>query len=388
MIDFIGEKNLVMMYIYKTGGRREPMLTRELAQTIVGETMQRVNRNINLFDVSGNVLASGDPSRIGQFHEAAMEAMKRKEPLVVEKRSIRQWKGAQPGINLPIEYGDTVVGAVGISGDPDEVKPYAELVKMAVELMLRQEQASLDRNWKQSIANRVSEELLESPCGDVQDFNRRLRPIPFTLRPPYQVAVVAKRSAEVETEPDYAFLPNLSRRFSHCALVSLHPSGVYVLIFSGQSPSRVRQMLDAFFSALKPEEPITIGVGTSVQALEGLPDSFRESMTALRWDEAGGRSIFYYEDLSWKAMLREISPASKRRMEERFASVLAPKLRETLDALFACNLNIAAAAKRLGIHRNTMIYRLERIRVLSGYNPLDFQDAVALQMALWLKPIE
>lgn len=48
------------------------MLTREIAQTIVLETSLRLNRNINIMDEKGIIIASGDPSRIDNIHEGAL----------------------------------------------------------------------------------------------------------------------------------------------------------------------------------------------------------------------------------------------------------------------------------------------------------------------------
>ncbi|UUZ85318.1 hypothetical protein LJK88_18195 [Paenibacillus sp. P26] len=100
------------------------MLTRELAEEIVRETMVRLNRNINLMDPAGIILASGDSGRVGQFHEAAAEAIRRDREPPVKDEDLRRWKGAQKGINLPIHYEGRVVGAIGITGDPQEVRAF------------------------------------------------------------------------------------------------------------------------------------------------------------------------------------------------------------------------------------------------------------------------
>jgi carbohydrate diacid regulator len=54
----------------------------------------------------------------------------------------------------------------------------------------------------------------------------------------------------------------------------------------------------------------------------------------------------------------------------------------TLDAFFAANGSPKEAAERLGVHRNTVLYRLDRVREITGY---DFDDAsirMRLQLAL------
>jgi purine catabolism regulator len=57
-------------------------------------------------------------------------------------------------------------------------------------------------------------------------------------------------------------------------------------------------------------------------------------------------------------------------------------LLETLDAYFACNGNLSLAARRLQLHRNSLIYRLNRARSLLGYDLDDPEARLALQLAL------
>ncbi|HEY7985069.1 MAG TPA: PucR family transcriptional regulator [Ktedonobacterales bacterium] len=57
-------------------------------------------------------------------------------------------------------------------------------------------------------------------------------------------------------------------------------------------------------------------------------------------------------------------------------------LLETLDAYFACNGNHSLAARRLNLHRNSLIYRLHRARALLGYDLDEPEARLALQLAL------
>ncbi|KLU61970.1 purine catabolism regulatory protein [Peptococcaceae bacterium CEB3] len=63
---------------------------------------------------------------------------------------------------------------------------------------------------------------------------------------------------------------------------------------------------------------------------------------------------------------------------------LSPELRQTLQTYFHTGLSLTESARLLYIHRNTLIYRLDRITELTGYNPRDFRQAVSLFLAVWL----
>jgi len=74
-------------------------------------------------------------------------------------------------------------------------------------------------------------------------------------------------------------------------------------------------------------------------------------------------------------------------VERTLAPLLAdtrtgPALVETLEALFACNGNLSQAAKRLHLHRNSLIYRLNRARELLAHDLDDPELRLALQLAI------
>ena len=51
------------------------ILSTELAQDIVTRTMKIIPYNVNVMDVSGSIIASGNPGRIGELHTGAMLAL-------------------------------------------------------------------------------------------------------------------------------------------------------------------------------------------------------------------------------------------------------------------------------------------------------------------------
>jgi purine catabolism regulator len=57
-------------------------------------------------------------------------------------------------------------------------------------------------------------------------------------------------------------------------------------------------------------------------------------------------------------------------------------LMETLEVFFACNGNLSAAARQLHLHRNSLIYRLNRARELLGHDLEDPELRLSLQLAL------
>ena len=64
------------------------------------------------------------------------------------------------------------------------------------------------------------------------------------------------------------------------------------------------------------------------------------------------------------------------------------ELISTVELFFKNNLNIIKTSKDAIIHRNTLVYRLEKIKKMLGLDIRKFEDAVTLQIILVLKKLE
>lgn len=360
------------------------MLTRELAEEIVRETMVRLNRNINLMDPAGIILASGDSGRVGQFHEAAAEAIRRDRELPVKDEDLRRWKGAQKGINLPIHYEGRVVGAIGITGDPQEVQPFGHLVKMTTELMIRQYHLKLQDEWKQMTVDWIVQELLQ-PEPDMELIEQRLRAAGRRLEPPYQIAAAAYRlPADSKGRESLPALVSRMLAAEEVLISSYRPQKLLMIFSRAEAPS-VGRKLEKLSGLLRTEtETYCIGAGSPCPDRKELRTGFQEAELALRFGLAAGETLVRYDAVEAKALVHEIPAEHRDRLLRKLLPRLNAKMGETLACYFECSLNIAAAAKKLGIHRNTLIYRLEQIKTTTGYDPGRFEDALVLQFVLWL----
>src|SRR5690625_4144959 len=113
------------------------VLTKEIAQDIVDQTMNILSYNINVMDRSGVIIGSGDQRRIGEMHEGAMNAIVQKRRVDIAVDQMKNLAGTKPGINLPIIFEDDIVGVIGISGDPNSISQFGEHVKLGAEVTLK-----------------------------------------------------------------------------------------------------------------------------------------------------------------------------------------------------------------------------------------------------------
>jgi len=151
------------------------------------------------------------------------------------------------------------------------------------------------------------------------------------------------------------------------------------------------QVLGAAAPVMKPGSA-SVGIGNVANGVGELARSHVEARQALRLTRrAGGRGrIASYRSLGAFRLLLEVqSPDALRRfVDELLGSLLQyaqsrdTPLLETLEALSAARWVRRAAARNLGIHINSMSYRVERIQGLTGLQLDDPETRVAISIAL------
>jgi sugar diacid utilization regulator len=136
----------------------------------------------------------------------------------------------------------------------------------------------------------------------------------------------------------------------------------------------------------------SVGIGNLANSVGELARSHLEARQALRLTRrAGGRGrVASYRSLGAFRLLLEVqSPDALRRFVDELLGTLLSyaqsrdtPLLETLEALSAARWIRRAAARNLGIHINSMSYRVERIQTLTGLQLDDPETRVAISIAL------
>lgn len=133
---------------------------------------------------------------------------------------------------------------------------------------------------------------------------------------------------------------------------------------------------------------VTIGVGNFKSGLLGLKESFNESRTALQFGKQiwGENKIYHYDNFGVIAPL--FSGANSENITFSKEVIIKVKkvseLYETLIKYFEADMSVTETAKKLKIHRNTLVYRLDKIEELTGLDPKIFEEAFQLYMAIIL----
>ncbi|MGN1122514.1 MAG: PucR family transcriptional regulator, partial [Eubacteriales bacterium] len=137
---------------------------------------------------------------------------------------------------------------------------------------------------------------------------------------------------------------------------------------------------------------VTIGIGTVAETLKDLSASFRESQVAIEVGKVFDtkRNIINYENLGIGRLIYQLpTTLCEMFLQEVFKKGSLESLdRETLmtiQAFFENNLNVSETSRKLFVHRNTLVYRLEKIRKLTGLDLREFEHAITFKVALMVK---
>ncbi len=140
-----------------------------------------------------------------------------------------------------------------------------------------------------------------------------------------------------------------------------------------------------------PTDPLAIGIGRPVDALIGLRDSYREARQALSMARrlASPNALYFGELNVYRLLfLLEHSPELTSFCQETIGTLVeydhaqGTDLVETLSAYFAHKGNLSQTAEALFVHRNTLLYRMERIREISGLDLDNPETRLSIQLAL------
>lgn len=137
------------------------------------------------------------------------------------------------------------------------------------------------------------------------------------------------------------------------------------------------------------EECVKIGVGGVAHGMSELPQYYGYAKSALmngaEYDP--NNDIYSYKEYALIKALSELSPVTmdkyvKTVLDKNYRAVLTDdELMSAADAFLKQSLNISEASRSMYVHRNTLIYRLDKIEKMTGLNIRNFNDAMTFRAA-------
>ncbi len=135
-----------------------------------------------------------------------------------------------------------------------------------------------------------------------------------------------------------------------------------------------------------------IGIGTVAPHLRDLARAYKEASVAIEVGKVFNTemAVINYENLGIGRLIYQLpTTLCDMFLQEVFKKnpidALDQETLFTINKFFENNLNVSETARKLFVHRNTLVYRLEKIKKLTGLDLREFDDAITFKVALMVK---
>ena len=386
------------------------MLAPDVAQEIATGITAAIGHNVLVTDHEARVIGSPEPARLGTLHEASLEVVRTRQGAAHDEAAARRLTGVKAGVTLPLFLGRELVGTVGITGDPETVRPFGEIVRRQTEMMLRQTTLLRTELLRERALEQLVQDIGQYEPGsvDAEALHTRAEELGFRLDIPRAAVVLAMAEVErpggVDRPGNLAPPGDLDRQSLRLHAIrtvrevftsaldlvaAVGPDAVIVLADARSRRDTERDCRRAVGELKRRfNTRVWAGVGSPAPDLARLARSYHQAWSALRLGRriAPDRPLHHAHDYRVWELVVEVSPRERRAYRDALLSQLSgerswPELRRTVVAWVENGNRPVETAKALHIHRNTLQYRLERIRQIAGEDIREPRTALALYLA-------
>lgn len=135
-----------------------------------------------------------------------------------------------------------------------------------------------------------------------------------------------------------------------------------------------------------------IGISTNARHLRELSDRYKEAQAAIDIGRVfeSEKTIINYETLGLGRIIYQLpTTLCEMFLNEVFKKSPIDTLEEdtldTINRFFENNLNVSETSRKLYVHRNTLVYRLEKIKKITGLDLREFDHAIVFKVAMMVK---
>ncbi len=357
----------------------------ELGQEIINELSHLIQEDVILTDSRGFIQVSTDPTRINQFHEGALLSLKEERLILMSDEEVARLKGVRKGIVIPIIIEDHPIAVIGITGEPEKIRPQALLIRRVVELFI---QDALKRKEKEEKIREFEFFMIEWITSNTKDkqFYNRAEVLGIEVAFYKQIAIlqVEENQYRFSTE-DVEFL--LSVQGIHPkVIISRWGQDKLVVVIPMLDQVFLRQEMENLLLHMKRKTKILLaaGIGDLIDNQE-LMISFNQAERAAKVSQKQGRVIFERE-LLFDLILHSLPKETRDRYIQRTVHPLheEPELLHNLRVWFGENQSMKNTAEKLHIHKNTLTYRLQKVEDLTGLSISKIHDLFLIYLGVRL----
>ena len=353
-------------------------MSNSVFQSVIVQLKEISDRIFGVIDTEGCVVSCTDVSLLGErWADAALKVGSSSDTIVTFGQKCFK---AIVGNSNYYEY------AVFCTGDDEASKSFCQLAYIALNDAKIFYEEKHDRGT--FVKNIIMDNILP---GDIYI---RAKELHFATDAPRAVFLIRQVG-----HSDVATVDVLSGMFPDKLqdfVVSINEMDIAVVkqISPNVTSEELEKIALAMEETLKNELRIktVIGIGTIAEHLRELADSYKEAQTAIEVGKVFDteKSIMHYENLGIGRLIYQLpTTLCEIFLSEVFKKNSIDSLDQetlfTINKFFENNLNVSETSRKLFVHRNTLVYRLEKIKKLTGLDLRQFDHAIVFKVALMVR---
>ena len=353
-------------------------MSNSVFQSVIVQLRDISDRVFGVIDTEGCVISCTDVSMLGErWADAALKIGSASDGIVTFAQ--RSFKAIMGSSNY-FEY------AVFCSGDDETAKSFCQMAFIALNDAKTFYEEKHDRGT--FVKNIIMDNILP---GDIYI---RAKELHFATDLPRAVFLIRQVGhSDVATVDVLAgMFPDKMQDF----VLSINETDVAVIkqVSGNVTAEDMEKTAQSIEETLKNELRIKtiIGIGTMAEHLRELADSYKEAQTAIEVGKVFDteKSIMHYENLGIGRLIYQLPTTLceiflKEVFKKNSLDSLDQETLFTINKFFENSLNVSETSRKLFVHRNTLVYRLEKIRKLTGLDLRQFDHAIVFRVALMVR---
>ena len=343
-------------------------------QSVIVQMKEATDRVIGVIDADSNVISCSDTSLIGEkWPEAVIKLNSAPDSVVVVDK-----KTFKPLVSWSA-YFDYAVFA---EGDDETARSLCVMAYVALNGAKTYYEEKHDKGT--FVKNIITDNILP---GDIYI---RAKELHFVTDAPRAVFLVRQVG-----RADVASVDVLSGKQQDFVL-SINETDIAIVkqLAPGTEKAELLQTAQTIEQTLRSELFVktVIGISTVAGHLRELADAYKEAQVAIEVGKVfeTEKTIINYENLGVGRLIYQLPTTLceiflSEVFKKNSIDTLDQETLFTINKFFENNLNVSETSRKLFVHRNTLVYRLEKIKKLTGLDLREFDDAIIFKVALMVK---
>ncbi len=351
------------------------MISNQILQNTIDGLKGITKRDITVMDVEGSVLATTEDIEIGSLVAAIPDLINSK----AESMLIQGYQYFKVFDEHTVEY------VVAIRGEDEDVYKIGKITSFQIQNLLVAYKERFDKD------NFIKNLLLDNML--LVDIYTRAKKLHIENNVERMVFLIETFNDKDTNSALMDVLKNLFPGKMQDFITAVDENSIILVkdVSDTSDEESCEKIAESIVDTLNSEtlSRVRVALGSVVSDLKDISRSYKEAKIAL---EVG--KIFYeekmivsYSRLGIGRLIYQL-PISLCRMyiEEIFHNIRISEFDEetlnTINKFFENSLNVSETSRQLYIHRNTLVYRLDKLQKITGLDIRVFEDAITFKIAL------